>query len=209
MSVKYRVAVLTTGALLAIAPAAMASGSGSGNTTTTKGTSTTAGGAASGNPSGGGATGTAPTVAGAGGGAGGGGNATSGNNNAAPPKTCTISSFTNTPGIYQSTGPVPPGIVGTPDITTSLVIPAGCPGHTDWSLAYTDELTGQTVYTTFGSTGAVASGNANAVTPGTSATIDLAGLESATPYDVQLAITTSLGDVLATADQTVVTLAQS
>jgi hypothetical protein len=199
MSFKYRIAVLTAGALLAGAPAALASGGGgTGNASTTGTTSTTAGGASGGNPSGGGSGGTAPS----GGGGGGNGGSTSGNNNNAPPNVCTIASFTNTPGIDQANGSA--------DITTALVIPAGCPGHSQYTITYTNALSGQVVWSEFGFPGQVASGNANAVTPGTSTSFEVSTLlQFATPYNVSMTIETSLGAVLATANQSVVTPAQS
>jgi hypothetical protein len=194
MSIRGCAALVAASGCLVVAPVAIASGSGPGNTSGTNGTSVSAGGAASGVPSGGGNGGTAS------GGSSGGGQV-SGNNTAAPPPTCTITSF-KVSTVYDPQFKID-------DVSLAYSIPAGCPNHSSWQIVYTNDLTGQTAQL-FGTTGAAPSGNANAVTPGVTATTVIGTSLLGTPVTFHMEIDTLQGQLITSfADQSLTTASAS
>ncbi len=193
MSLKHLTATLAVGAFLTVAPAALASGSGTGNSSTGNTTSVTAGGPNSlqgGTSSGGTASG----------GQSGGGGQTSGNNSAAPPQVCTIASMTESLVSFESGT----GLAG---IVTSVVIPSGCPNHSLLVINDVDSLTGLTDMSHNLALTTAPSGNANAVSPGLSTTFEDGWAQFSTPYTVQAQIQNANGQVLYEQDQSVTTAA--
>jgi hypothetical protein len=188
MSLKHSAALLAASLSLIAAPAALASGSGSGNTSTT-GTTSVPGGPAGGAGFGaGGASGTSGINGGGGGGAGGGGGTASGNPTNSPAPTCTITTLAST----IAWDPI--GLTTQLDVYTHIVIPAGCPGRSSFQLVWQD-LTSGGSFDYFNSTGLATSGNASAVTPGTDLTI-VRGVTPGDTYAVHAEIDTASGQLI-------------
>jgi hypothetical protein len=197
MSLKHSAALLAASLSLIAAPAALASGSGSGNTSTTGTTSVPGGPAGSAGFGAGGASGTSGINGGGGGGTGGGGGGTaSGNPTNSPAPTCTIATLAST----FSWDPVSPTSL---DIFTHIVIPAGCPGRSSFQLVWQDVTSGGS-FDYFNSTGLATSGSAGAVTPGTDLTIGRGGLTLGDTYTVHAEIDTASGQLITQTNETVV-----
>jgi hypothetical protein len=192
MNLKHSVALLAVSASLIAAPAAMANGSGNGNSSL-PGNPTAGGGPA--NSAGFGAGGASGT-SGVNGGGGGAGGAASGNSSNNPPATCTISTFNTTVSVDPANGLTA--------ARTAVAIPAGCPGRSSFSVQYINQVTGAVEYTYFNSTGLATSGSANATTPGTSTTVAVDGLAWATAYTVHIEIDSGTGQLITQLNQSVV-----
>jgi hypothetical protein len=197
MSLKHSAALLAASLSLIAAPAALASGSGSGNTSTTGITTLPGGPAGSAGFGAGGASGTSGINGGGGGGAGGSGGTASGNPTNSPAPTCTIATLAST----FSWDPVVPTTL---DIFTHIVIPAGCPGRSSFQLVWQDVTAGAGSFNYFNSTGLATSGSATAVTPGTDLTIGRGGLTLGDTYTVHAEIDTASGQLITQTNETVV-----
>jgi hypothetical protein len=197
MSLKHSAALLAASISLIAAPAALASGSGSGNTSTTGNTAGGGGPAGSAGFGAGGASGTSGANGGGSGGSGGGGGTASGNPTNNPAPTCTIATLAST-FAWDPVGPT------SLDIFTHIVIPAGCPGRSSFQIVWQDVTSGARPFNYFDSTGLATSGGANAVTPGADKTIAWGGITLGDAYSVHAEIDTASGQLITQANETVV-----